>query len=77
MRIFVKTRPGSRLEKVEKVDETHFLVWVKAPAKEGKANQAVIALLARYFDIPKSFVIIESGFFAKEKVILVALPDKL
>ncbi len=46
-----------------------FKVWVKEPAKEGKANQAVIKALAKYFSVPKSSVNIVSGAGGKQKII--------
>ncbi len=69
MRIFVKVKPNSKVEKIEKIDETHFSVSVKAPPVEGKANEAVIELIANYFNVPRSRVKIISGFSSRNKVI--------
>ncbi len=33
--------------------EGEFIVSVRAPAREGKANQALIGALATYFSVPK------------------------
>jgi len=44
-------------------------VFVKEPAKEGRANEAVIKLLAEYFDIPKSRIKIASGLKSKKKIV--------
>lgn len=68
MKIFVKVKPGSRKEVVEKIDDTHFSVDVKAKAEKGKANQAVIKILAKYFKIPRSQVKMVSGVFSRQKV---------
>lgn len=46
-----------------------FKIKVKAPAIEGKANEAMIKLLAKYFDIPKSRIKIARGEFAKNKIL--------
>lgn len=40
-----------------------------APPVEGKANQAVIAFLADFFDIPRSSVTIASGVSSRLKLI--------
>ncbi len=48
MRITVDVKPGSREESVEKIEDGHYLVCVKAPPKKGKANQAVLKLLKRH-----------------------------
>ncbi len=69
MRIFVKVKPNAKVEKIEKIDETHFSVSVKAPPVEGKANKAVVELIANYFNVTKSRVRIISGFSSKNKVI--------
>ncbi len=68
MQIFAKVKPNSKEEKLEKLDGDNFLLWVKAPAKENKANIAVIELLSKYFDTPKSAVKIMSGHKSKNKV---------
>jgi uncharacterized protein (TIGR00251 family) len=69
MKIIVKVKPGSKDSKIEKVDEANYIVYVKEPPIEGKANAAVIKLLADYFDISPSLIEIISGFMARIKVI--------
>lgn len=68
MKIFVNAKPNSKENKVTKMDENHFSVRVTAPPVEGKANQAVIELLAEYFHLPKSHVQLLSGQTSKSKV---------
>ncbi len=69
MRIFVKVKPNAKVEKIEKIDETHFSISVKAPPVKGKANEAVVELIANYFNVRRSRVRIISGFSSKNKVI--------
>lgn len=69
MRIFVKTRPGAGAEKVDKIDETHYIVWVREPPERGQANKGVIRVLAEYLDKPKSLLAIKSGHTSSAKVI--------
>lgn len=69
MKIFVKVRPSAKAEKVEKVGENDFAVSVKEPPKEGKANDAVIKLLAKYFGVSKSAVNIFSGKALRQKIV--------
>jgi uncharacterized protein (TIGR00251 family) len=71
MRIQVKVKPNSRTEELS-LEGDSFIVKVKEPPKEGKANQAVIKLLAEYFGVPQSQVRILSGFKSKNKVVDVA-----
>ena len=72
MKITVHIKPNSKTEKIEKIDGTHFKVSVKAPAKEGKANIALIRFLARHFKIPQSSISILSGLTAKIKIVEIA-----
>jgi uncharacterized protein (TIGR00251 family) len=71
MKIQVKVKPNSTTEEVSQEGDS-FIVKVKEPPKEGKANQAVIKLLAEHFGVPKSQVRILSGFRSKNKVVEVA-----
>ena len=71
MKIHVKVKPNSRTEEVSQESDS-FIVKVKEPPREGKANQAVIKLLAEHFDVPQSQVRILSGFKGRNKVIEVA-----
>lgn len=69
MRINVKVKANSKEEKIEPLGNNQFAVKVKAPAHEGKANNAVIKLLSKYFDIPKSMIIISKGQQNNNKII--------
>ena len=69
MRIFVKARPNSKKEEVQKLSETEFLVSVKEPPEKGKANEAIRNALAVYFKIASSRVKIISGWSSRNKII--------
>jgi uncharacterized protein (TIGR00251 family) len=71
MKIQVKVKPNSKTEEVSQ-ERDSFTVKVKEPPKEGKANQAVIKLLAEHFGVPQSRVRILSGFRSRNKLIEVA-----
>jgi uncharacterized protein (TIGR00251 family) len=68
VKIQVKVRPGSKTEEVGQ-DGDSLVVKVKEPPREGRANQAVIKLLAAHFGVPQSQVKIISGFKSRSKVI--------
>jgi uncharacterized protein (TIGR00251 family) len=68
MKIQVKVKPNSRTEEVSQEGDS-FVVKVKEPPKEGKANQAVIKLLAEHFGVSQSRVRILSGLRSRNKVI--------
>ena len=69
MKIIIKVKPASKEDKIERVDEMNYRVWVKALPINGKANAALITLLAAHFDIAPSLVEIISGHMAKTKVV--------
>jgi uncharacterized protein (TIGR00251 family) len=68
LKIRVRVYANSKIEEVIKEGDM-FLVRVKEPAKEGKANRAVIKLLADYFGVPQRQVVISSGYGSRNKVI--------
>ena len=70
MNLFVAAKPGAKQEKIERLDETHFKVSVKAPPDEGRANQAVLDALAEFLKVPKSRLELIRGHKSKQKVFL-------
>ena len=69
MKIFVSIKPNAKINKVEKTDESHFKVWVKKSPVDGKANLALVKILAGHFDIAPSRVSIVSGHSSNKKVV--------
>ena len=68
MRVFVTAKPLAKKERVETTDGIHFMVAVKEPPKEGKANAAILWALAAHLDVPPSRIRMVSGFSSREKV---------
>lgn len=73
MKIFVKVKPSSKEERIEKVDDTHYLIAVKEPPVNGRANIAVIAYLATFFRIPEGSVRIVSSFTSRDKQVEISI----
>ncbi len=69
MRVSIKVKPNSKTISVEKLNDGSYTVRVKAPAKEGKANDAVVRALGEYFGVPKSRIAILHGQAGKNKVV--------
>ncbi len=64
----VRVKPGSKKEPLVQTSLTgELLVYVREPAIDGKANKAVVKLLAKYFEVPKSHVQLISGHKSKQK----------
>jgi len=68
MKINVRAKPRAREAKVEKIDEGNFVVSVKEPPIQGKANFAIARALAVYFDVPSFQVKLISGTSSKQKI---------
>jgi uncharacterized protein YggU (UPF0235/DUF167 family) len=80
MRIFVKAKPKAKEERVLKIDpsdgrtgEMHFIVWVKEPPTEGRANWGIERALGKYFGVPPSSVRIVSGHASRDKIIEISI----
>ena len=69
----VKVKPGARREELVEQPDGSWLAHVKAPPVDGKANAALIALLAAHFGLRKAQVNIRSG--AGSRLKLVQLED--
>jgi uncharacterized protein YggU (UPF0235/DUF167 family) len=71
--IRVKVKPGAHHEDMTECDDGSWLARVKAQPVDGKANAAVIALIAAHFGLRKAQVSIKSGAGGRMK--LVTLED--
>jgi len=69
LKIFVKAKPASFEEKVEKIDDSHYLVCITEPPQNGLANKGIVRALAEYFKVSPSRVMIKKGFTAKQKIV--------
>ena len=69
MFITVYANPRSRFEKIEKITDKEYLLYFNVVPERGKANQKIIEMLSRHFEVPKSNIEIKLGKTAKEKVV--------
>ena len=69
MKLTVLVKPNAKEDTVQKLSDTEFLIRVKAPARDGKANEAVVNILSEFLNIPKSNIKIISGFKGKRKIV--------
>jgi len=68
MELFVRVKASAKQEKIEQIDQYHFLVWTKEPAKEDKANKSAAKLLAEFLGVPPSVLVLKRGRHFQEKV---------
>lgn len=75
-RIQVKVKPSARVSKLEQqFDANGDTIWVahvKAPPIDGRANEALIELVASHFDVRKASVSVVTGQSARIKRIEIA-----
>ena len=69
--ISLTVKANARHGRVEKISESEFRVTVRAPARDGAANRAVIEALAEFFAIPKSSLTIVRGQSARKKLVAI------
>ena len=66
----VKVHAGEKKNRlVQKAADT-FEIWVKAPAQEGQANQAVRALLAAHLGVAENKISLVKGATSPSKIFL-------
>jgi len=66
----LKVKPGSREEELSELEDGSWLARVKAPPVDGKANAAVVELVARHFGLRKAQVSIKSGASGRTKLVV-------
>ena len=64
----VKVKPGSRVDELTQLADGSWQAKVKAPPVDGKANAAVIALIAAHFGLRKAQVTLRSGASGRIKL---------
>jgi uncharacterized protein YggU (UPF0235/DUF167 family) len=69
--ITVTVKANAKKTALSRITSTEYRAAVNAAPVGGKANQALIELLADHFDVAKSSVVILRGHGAKRKLIRV------
>ena len=76
MRVYLKVVTRSSQNKIVEMADGSYKVWVTVAPEKGKANQAVIKLLSKYFKVAKSQIEIVGGKTAREKIVDVDLDTR-
>jgi uncharacterized protein YggU (UPF0235/DUF167 family) len=69
MIIYVKAKPNSSHQKIENFGNGRYLIYLKSPAENNKANMELINLLSKEFGVPPASIKIKSGRSFGEKLI--------
>ena len=71
MIVNVRVIPRARVQKIV-ADGDILRVYTNATPTDGEANAAVIKMLAKHYDVPKSHIAIVRGATSHDKVIEIA-----
>lgn len=66
--IRVKVHPGTKKNVLVALGVDRFEAWVKAKPMEGRANEALIALLVRQLQIPRERLHLMKGWNGPQKI---------
>ncbi|MFA7654440.1 MAG: DUF167 domain-containing protein [Candidatus Magasanikbacteria bacterium] len=69
MKIIIKVIPRSSKNELKQLADGSYKAKLTAPPVDGKANEALIEILAEYFNIPKSKIKIARGLTSKNKTV--------
>lgn len=75
MKLFITAKPQAKEERVEKIDENKFVVAVKEPPIQGRANAAIVKALAEYLGVAPARLKIISGYTSRQKIIEINIPN--
>lgn len=70
--IQIKVKPNSRASLLEQNEDGTWLAQIKSPPVDGKANEELIALVAKYFHCRKSDISIKSGASSRIKLVQIS-----
>lgn len=70
--IQVRVKPNARASLLEQKEDGTWMAQLKSPPLDGKANEELIALVARHFGCRKSEVSIKSGGSGRLKLVQIA-----
>ena len=66
----VKVHAGEKHNKIVEKTADSYEIWVKAPAEQGRANEAVRAVLAEHLNIPENKLSLIKGATSPAKIFL-------
>ncbi len=68
-------KPGSSINKIDGKYKDYIKIRIRAKPVRGKANKALIKIIAKFLDIPKNNISIISGHKSNYKKLLVKCAD--
>jgi uncharacterized protein len=68
----VKVKPNARASSLTLSSEGSWLAALRSPPVDGKANEELVALIAKHFGCPKASVSIKRGASGRMKLVQVS-----
>lgn len=68
----IRVVPGAKVERVA-VENAVLKIWIRTAPEDGKANKAVVALLARILSLPTGNIRIVKGHTSRDKRVQLTL----
>ena len=69
MKYAIIVKPGTSQEKIVASGDHELTVYLRAKPHDGEANTALVKLLAKHFDVPKTAIKIMHGHKSRTKTI--------
>lgn len=73
MRYSVRVKPNSKKGPLVESANGELIIYLRERPVDGAANQALVKILAEYFHVTKSQIVIESGATSRRKIIEIIL----
>ena len=68
MKYSITVKPGSSQEKIIEADDG-LIVYLRAKAHDGEANDALIKLLSKHYKVPKTSIKVIRGAKSRTKIL--------
>lgn len=65
----VEAKARAKQEKMLKLGDSSFVIYVKEGARKGAANRRIIGIISKIFKVPKSRISIKSGNKYHKKIL--------
>lgn len=65
----IRVKPNSKKGPLVVADGNQLTVYLREKPIEGEANTALVRLLAKYFDVPKTSIVIKTGQHGRTKLV--------
>ncbi|MGB3758899.1 MAG: DUF167 domain-containing protein [Rivularia sp. (in: cyanobacteria)] len=75
MQKIIKVKPNSNQQQIIDEADGSLTIRLKSPPVDGKANEELIKVLSKKFNVPKSYIRIKSGASSRQKLIEIDTDD--